>query len=549
MGHSRGVVDGHTAMGALSRGWATYLILALHASLCAAATQLTIQVKDYATMPVTGVPAGKGMNVPYLSRVNFLREEPGVNRHRLFVNDLNGPLYILDKKDKTFTTYLNFNGNNGQPGLFHKLTTERGYANGFINFIFDPDYAHNGKFYTIHLEDPALPGSPLPDNANFPGLHTEGYTVTPAIKTPGPTQREAVLIEWTDTNPANTAFEGTAREVLRLQMNTESHPMGGLIFDPAAKPGTPDWRVLYIACGDGRSGESMNPALRQNPQRLDTLVGKILRIVPDLNEHKDSSAVSENGRYRIPNDNPFVSLTGARKEIWAYGLRNPNRLSWYYDPADPGKNSLFATVVGLHTWEMIDIIHKGANYGYSWREGNEQLDADNHTSKLPDLDKIPIRVNGTTTVGTVTPTYPVVQYGHVKSGGDAITSGYVYRGKIAVLRGKYIFGDITTGRIWYVSYSDMLAADDGNPSTMAEMHEVQIVWDKPGGGKEQYSTMAPITEAAYHARGGTAPGLPGRAVISGGRSDIRFCMDGEGELYILSKSDGVIRAVVGATSK
>ena len=95
----------------------------------------------------------------------------------------------------------------------------------------------------------------------------------------------------------------------------------------------------------------------------------------------------------------------------------------------------------------------------------------------------------------------------------------------------------------------MLAADDGKPSTMAEMHEVQILWDKPGGGREQYPTMAPITDLAYHARGGKTPGLPGLAVVSGGRSDIRFCMDREGELYILSKSDGMIRAVVAATSK
>lgn len=94
----------------------------------------------------------------------------------------------------------------------------------------------------------------------------------------------------------------------------------------------------------------------------------------------------------------------------------------------------------------------------------------------------------------------------------------------------------------------MPAADDGNPSTMAAMHEVQIVWDKPRGGKEQYSTMAPITEMAYHTRGGKDAGLPGQAVISGGRSDIRFCMDREGELYILSKSDWMVRAV-GATSQ
>jgi hypothetical protein len=157
-------------------------------------------------------------------------------------------------------------------------------------------------------------------------------------------------------------------------------------------------------------------------------------------------------------------------------------------------------------------------------------------------------VSDTVTAGMVTPSYPVVEYPHNKTGGDAITSGFVYRGKIAALRGKYLFGDITTGRIWYADYKDMLAADDGNPATMATLHEVKILWEKPGGGKEEYSTMAPITEQAFHARGG-AGGLPGMAVISGGRSDIRFSMDGGGELYILSKSDGMIRAVVGATGK
>src|ERR1700761_2077345 len=85
-------------------------------AMSAAGQQLTIQVKDYATMPVTDKALGTAANSVYLSRVNFLREEPGGKRGRLFVNDLNGPLYILDKKTKAFTTYLNLNG------VFHKLT-------------------------------------------------------------------------------------------------------------------------------------------------------------------------------------------------------------------------------------------------------------------------------------------------------------------------------------------------------------------------------------------------------------------------------------------
>ena len=395
----------------------------------------------------------------------------------------------------------------------------------------------------------SLPGSDLPDNTSFPGFDTKGYSVTEPIHTPGRIERQSVLIEWTDTNINDSKFEGTARELLRVDMNTESHPMGEIIFNPAAKPGDADWRVLYIGCGDGRSGESMDAAMRPNPQRLDTVVGKILRIIPDLNEHTDTSTVSDNGRYRIPNDNPFASTAGARKEIWAYGLRNPNKLSWYVDAADPSKNTLFATVVGLHTWETVEIIHKGANYGYSLREGDEQLNADNKTSALPAVDEIPIRLNATETLGTVTPTYPVIAYPHNKDGGDAITSGFVYTGKIAALRGKYIFGDITTGHIWYCNFDDLLAADKSSPHAPATMHAVQIVWDKPGGASQPYSSMAPITVAAFHDRGGKSPILPGRALVSGGRADIRFSMDLDGHLYILSKSDGVIREVVGASGE
>src|SRR5262249_35690267 len=177
------------------------------------------------------------------------------------------------------------------------------------------------------------------------------------------------------------------------------HPMGDLIFNPAARPGGADWRVLYVACGDSGSGESKNLEMRSNPQRLDTLLGKILRIIPDLNEKKGSSTVSEHGRYRIPKDNPFVSKAGARAEIWAYGLRNPSRLSWDFDPARPAENHLIATVIGLYTWETVVIIHKGANYGYSLREGVESLGLDNKNGLIPAEDKIPVRVDATKTDG------------------------------------------------------------------------------------------------------------------------------------------------------
>lgn len=519
----------------------------------AGSPQLTIEVKDYVAMPITGLMDGKGQTDGMLARVNSLREEPG-GANRFFVNDLNGPLYILDKATRKFTTYLDFNGRDGRRGLFHKFAFETGYANGLVSLQFDPDYRRNGRFYTVHIEDPALTGSSLPDNANLPGLNVRAYEATTPIPTPGDILREGVLIEWTDTSPSNARFEGTARELMRVQLNTRIHPLGDLTFNPTARRGDSDWRVLYIGSGDGGSGES-RLSIRLNPQRLDTVVGKILRIVPDLTEHVSTSGLSDNGRYRIPHDNPFASTAGARKEIWASGLRNPHRLNWAIDTQNPANTRLIANSIGLRTWETVNIVSKGANYGYSLREGNETLQSDNKTARLPDVDRIPVQITDTATNGTIVPTYPVIQYGHVQGGGDAVGSGFVYRGKaFPALRGKYVLTDISTGRLWYADYNEMLAADDRDPSTTAALHEITILWDDPNdvpdAGKRAYSTMFPIAEAAYHFRGGKDPNLPGRGLVSGeGRADAHVAIDAAGELYIFSKTDGMIRGVVGVSAR
>ena len=515
----------------------------------APAQQITLEIKDYLAVPLTGAVDGTA-EAAYLARVNRMIEEPG-GTGRFFVLDMAGPLYIFDSKTKKISTYLDFNGRQGHSGLFHHLRPDL-FSQGFVGMTFDPDYVHNGRFYTIHCENPSAPGSAMPDNSSFPGLKLAGYTTTPAIPAPGrvAAAREDVLIEWTDTNISNTTFEGTAREILRVQFNRPSHPMDDMIFNPTAHPGDSEWRVMYLSCGDGAAGEAPDPKTRLNPQRLDSMLGKIHRIIPDLAEQTGSSTVSQNGRYRIPNDNPFVNTSGARKEIWACGMRNPHRMSWDVDPADPKNNHLIASVVGLHTWETVIIVHKGANYGYSLREGNQQLNLDNSLTEIPQPDKIPVQIDESRTDGTVAPRYPVIEYGHVPGGGDAVSNGYVYRGtKFPELYGKYIFGDITTGRVWWADFNEMLAIDAArDPKNMAKLHEIPILWDQPTG-KELYPTMFPITLAGYHARGGKNPNLPGNATVSGGRADIRFATDSSGALYILSKSDAMIREVVGVTSK
>ena len=493
----------------------------------------TLALADFVEMPITGEVAGKDTRAQ-LARINFMRDEPG--GRRFFVNDLNGPLYVLDKQTKRLTTYLDFNGADGRPGLFGRLTYQRNFATGLINFLFDPDYTRNGVFYTIHMEDPTVEAPAEPKSGVVAGLDLSGYTTTPAAVTPVEPgfkiTREAVIVEWTDRHPANATFEGTARELFRMQLASPIHPLGEMTFNPTARRGDPEWRVMYVGVGDSGCGEQKD-IRRFNPQRLDNFNGKILRIVPDLRAHTATTTVSENGRYRVPNDNPFVGVDGARKEIWAAGIRNPHRLTWDVDPTRRSAPRLIAFNIGLTHWETVLIIEKGANYGYPLREGTQAMTPQGMTP-VPADDTIPLRITDTVTRGTVKPAYPVIAYQHVASGGDAVAGGFVYRGrKIPALKGRLVFGDITTGHVWYAQMADVRKAEDGDPTTVAPMHELD-------------AGLRALVERTYRARGGQGETLPGSGAVSGrGRVDLRFAEDEAGELYVLTKTDGMIRQVVG----
>ncbi len=492
-----------------------------------------LQLADYLQLPITADNTDTSTRAE-LARVNFLRDEPG--GRRFFVNDLNGPLYILDKQTKQLTKYLDFNGLEGRPGLFQRFTFQRNFATGLINVALDPDYARNGIFYTIHMEDPTVAAPAVPKNGVVAGLDLSDYRTTATNLTPtwpgAVINREGVLIEWTDRNTKNSTFEGTARELLRIQLASPIHPLGEMTFNPAAQRGDADWRVMYVGVGDSGTGEQKD-IRRLTPQRLDNLSGKILRIIPDLREHTATSTVSENGRYRIPTDNPFVSFAGARQEIWAVGLRNPHRLVWDVDPAEPRAPRLFAFNIGLTHWETVMIIKKGVNYGYPLREGPQVMTLEG-MKEVPAEDMIPWQITDTITHGTVKPIYPVIAYPHTSIGGDAIAGGVIYRGnKIPALKDKLLFADITTGHVWYADMKDVLGADDGNATTLATMHEVD-------------AGLRGLVEETFHTRGGQGGTLPGAGAVSGkGRVDVRFAQSSDGDIYVLTKSDGMIRQVVG----
>src|SRR5262245_60055556 len=93
-----------------------------------ASAQITIELQDYVTLPITGAVDGKTKYDALLARISGFREEPGTNR--LFITDLNGPLYIIDKVTRKPTIYLDFNGREKRPGIFHKLFFEAGFGSG-----------------------------------------------------------------------------------------------------------------------------------------------------------------------------------------------------------------------------------------------------------------------------------------------------------------------------------------------------------------------------------------------------------------------------------
>jgi hypothetical protein len=532
-----------------------------------------ILIEDYAEPPLSSTLGERPYPVPtdyhgQLSRINSMRSEPlnaPLASTRFFVTDMNSTLYILDKAAKKFTPYITF------AQIFPRYSADR-LPDGVGAIAFDPNYARNGKFYTVHTEDPAKTGPVQPTNAHMPSLNLDGYTPTPVIKPPvGEYQNESVLVEWTDTNIKNSTFEGTAREILRVGLSTVIHPMGDIVFDPLAKPGSPNYGNLYVSMGDGGSGETPG-AIQIIPQSLNAMGGKILRITPDLTL-RPKDQLSENGRYRVPSAgpdaNPFLSVSGARPEIFAYGFRNPHRLDW-----DPVTNLLLANEIGLHLWEEVDIVTKGANYGYSQREGNEVLivPGGGKTGTLispevpfpqPDL----LTVQGLEK--PVAPVYPVAVYSHQE--GDAIGSGFVYRGKrMPQMVGKYIFTDMSTGRLFYTDLNEMIASHSER-GKQAAVHEIQVMYKNPFDADEKapvkrrmYDIVAdrfahkdgvaePVTRQGILPGGAATPGgWRGKVYVQpkndpygvpygGGRADVRLSMGGDGELYLMSKSDGMIR--------
>lgn len=172
---------------------------------------------------------------------------------------------------------------------------------------------------------------------------------------------------------------------------------------------------LYVSTGDSTSGSDP----KGTGQGVDDLLSVIMRL--------DVDHPSPDKAYSIPADNPFVRDSAARPEIWAFGFRNPWRMSF-----DPKTGSLWVGDVGQDLWEMIWVVQRGGNYGWSVQEGSHPFHPQKPAGPGPILP-------------------PVIEHHHTEC--RSITGGYVYYGdKFPELKGAYFYGDYEYGQVWGLKY-------------------------------------------------------------------------------------------------
>ena len=462
---------------------------------------LSVEIRDVVRLPETrGMrPADQDVSPAGWARVSFVRDLPDGRR---FVNDSRGFFYLLDRNNQP-TVYANV-GSAFPFAVYNRLES------GFIGFDFHPEFAKNGLFYTIHGE--RAMGNPAKPNFIPPGF------------TPADVTYHNVITEWHAKNPAANTFEGTRRELLRVAhivMNL-THPMGNVEFNPTAKPGSPDYGLLYTSGSDlgfsnGGGPHASNPS---QTQRLDTVITAILRIDP--RSPSVSGGMKGLGDYTIPPSNKFAADGDPKTlgEIYAYGFRNAHRLSW-----DLTDGTMFASDIGMNHVEEINIVHNGNNYGWMKREGLFENGVTRPGGALNQLFPLPAEVLDGRKKDEFT--YPVAMYDH--NDGQAVTGGFAYHGRIPALRGKFVFGDIVRGRVFAADLAAMKKADDGIPQTVAPVEEVQL-YQRDASGNRTYVNFRELVEAT---NGATVT-----------RADLHISRTRDGELFLTSRQDGTIRMLV-----
>jgi uncharacterized repeat protein (TIGR03806 family) len=341
---------------------------------------------------------------------------------RLYLLELTGRVLVIESRpdvsDADVETFLD---------LRSALAPVEG-EDGLLGFAFDPDFWSNGYFYVMY----SAPASSCLDSSpeillcsRVERYEASGYP--PAVSGGG--------------NPVT---------VLEIPKRNQNHNGGGLQFGPDG--------MLYVGVGDG------GLASLRTSQDLQNLEGSLLRIdprsLPDL----------------VPPDNPFVSLPGARGEIFHFGLRNPWRFSF-----DRATGDLWIGDVGAGSFEEIDYLPAGTPGGvdFGWPDCEGNVPYKSNPCDPSDPDRV----------------FPVLQYDHGSSGGRSVTGGYVYRGSRAPsLYGSYVYADWVSTRVWAwdrTSSGPLEIGTVSQPSSFGEDRSGELYLVTMRGGIHHFEETAP----------------------------------------------------------
>jgi putative heme-binding domain-containing protein len=280
-------------------------------------------------------------------------------------------LFVVEQYGKIFS--FKTDANMDQPDLVIDLKTEIPGFNQIYGLTFHPGFATNRFVYLCYVLKDGLPD----------GTRVSRFMMTPTDPPQIDPKSEQVVITWI----------------------SGGHNGGCLKFGPDG--------FLYISTGDAASPDPPDPL--NTGQDISDLLSSVLRIDVD---HEAGGKP-----YRVPADNPFVSTPGARPEVWAYGFRNPWRMSF-----DERTGALWVGDVGWELWEMIYRVERGGNYGWSIVEGPQAVKSNGKPGPTP-----------------ISP--PAVYHPHSEAA--SITGGCAYHGKrLRDLDGAYLYGDWVTGKIW-----------------------------------------------------------------------------------------------------
>ncbi|HXV13846.1 MAG TPA: PQQ-dependent sugar dehydrogenase [Candidatus Krumholzibacteria bacterium] len=293
-------------------------------------------------------------------------------------------LYVAEKRGVIYTFPEDIQVDPGQRTVFLDLTTKANDSGeaGLLGLALHPNFETNRYFFVYYV-------------TGFPYRNIVArYRATADFSAADP-QSELILID----EPKNTLF----------------HNGGQLAFGPG--------NLLYIAMGDDTQSS--------NGQDLTDLFGSILRIAPNV--------AGDSPAYTIPNGNPFKgNPSGSREEIFAYGFRNPWRFS-----IDPGTGDVWVADVGENTYEEVDLVESGGNYGWPLMEGPDCFQPASCDTAGKGLS------------------LPIESYTHGE--GSAVIGGHVYHGtRLPELEGLYVFGDFS-GAVWTLSY------DGVNPPVRSDL--------------------------------------------------------------------------------